>query len=150
MDTHEGHLYYADRQGKSLNEAMGWGDLPMTHRQYLMWCVWYKRDFERPERADHYSMQIACEVRRVLSSKPQEIKMKDFLLTFNHTPPATTQGGNTPTSPRKDAGGSFQATTWQQSQAIWLGWAGLKKNKDGSVTAARERKPKLPQMPQVP
>lgn len=46
---------------------------------------YFKEELNQPSRSDHYLMQIAQEVKRVLSKKPSKIKLKDFTLTFGKT-----------------------------------------------------------------
>jgi len=50
----------------------------MTHREYLTRLAWLNMEWEKPSLSDHYLMQIAQEVRRVLSKKPKNIKLDDF------------------------------------------------------------------------
>lgn len=59
----------------------------MTWRQYLAWQYWFREEFNRPDRADHYRAAIACEVRRVLSQHPERVKPEDFLLRFSFAAP---------------------------------------------------------------
>lgn len=61
---------------------MGWPG-PMTHRQFLTWHAWLAMEWSRPSRSDYYQMQTACEVRRVLSKKPRQVKIKHFHLEFD-------------------------------------------------------------------
>ena len=51
-----------------------------THREYLTWMVWLKEERQTPKLTDYYLMQLAAEVRRVLSKKPNSIKMEHFEL----------------------------------------------------------------------
>lgn len=60
---------------------MGWSG-PVTNRQFNTWTFWLGEQWNLPSRTDNYLMQIACEVRRVLSRRPRSIKMKDFKLEF--------------------------------------------------------------------
>lgn len=53
-----------------------------TERELILWLAYFDALLDRPDRTDSYLMQIACEVRRVLSKKPGEIKLKDFRLRF--------------------------------------------------------------------
>lgn len=53
-----------------------------TRRELRLWLVWLRRQWDRPDRHDWYLMQLACEVRRVLSKKPASIKVQDFKLRF--------------------------------------------------------------------
>jgi hypothetical protein len=60
---------------------MGW-DGPMTYRQFKVWQAWLREEWNTPTRSDYYLMEIACEVRRVLSSKPGNIKVEHFKLEW--------------------------------------------------------------------
>lgn len=54
----------------------------MTHREFLTWEVWLDQEWSHPSRSDHYAMQVACQVARVLSKNPGNIKIQDFHLPF--------------------------------------------------------------------
>lgn len=54
----DGFYTLAHELGQSLNELLGF-DGPLTHRQYLGWNEWLREQWNRPDRADHYRMQIA-------------------------------------------------------------------------------------------
>lgn len=54
----------------------------MTHREFLTWECWLDMEWSRPSRSDYYTMQVATEVRRVLSKNPNAIQIKDFHLPF--------------------------------------------------------------------
>lgn len=84
---------------------MGWRG-PLTHRQALAWRVWIDDEWNRPDRADYYAMQTACEARRVLSKKPAQIKLKHFRLKF---------GGSADQKPASRQ----QAADW--AKAKWVG-----------------------------
>lgn len=43
----------------------------------------FREELDTPNRSDYYLMQIAQEVKRVLSKKPGKVKLKDFLILFN-------------------------------------------------------------------
>ena len=79
----------------------------MTYRQYITWLLWEEEEWNQPSRSDHYLMQIACEVRRVLSGKPNLIQPHIFRLKFR-----------TDNVPSKAQVGS--------SKARWFRWVGLK------------------------
>ena len=53
-----------------------------SHREYLTRLAWLDAQWNKPSRLEYYLMQIAQEVRRVLSKKPKLIKLKDFLINF--------------------------------------------------------------------
>lgn len=61
----------------------------MTHREYLTRLAWLERDMSEPSRTDHYLMQIAQEIRRVLSKRPNAIKMEHFKIQFKREKPMT-------------------------------------------------------------
>jgi hypothetical protein len=69
---------------------MGWRG-PMTHRQFLAWQEWLLEDWNRPDKTDHYLMEVACEVRRVLSGNPRNIRLDHFRLKFGESKPAMTR-----------------------------------------------------------
>jgi hypothetical protein len=54
----------------------------MTHRQFLAWLEWEAMDMNVPGKAEYYQAQIACEVRRVLSSQPNSVRLEQFQLKF--------------------------------------------------------------------
>lgn len=68
----------------------------MTYRQYKTWQAWLDLQWDNPDRHDLYLMQIACEVRRVLSDKPNQIKLDHFHLRFKS--PAPKKRPHTPQS----------------------------------------------------
>lgn len=49
-----------------------------THREANIWEWWFQQEVYLPERNDYYLMQIAQEVKRVLSKKPGDIKLEQF------------------------------------------------------------------------
>lgn len=85
-----------------------------THREYLAWMDWLNEEWERPSRSDNYLMQIAAEVRRVLSKKPNSIKLRDFLLKFKKQKPKEL---------------TLEEAT-KQSKRRWLSWLNIGKDKD--------------------
>lgn len=85
---------------------MGWPG-PVTHRQYLLWQIWLDLQWDRPTLSDYYLMQIAAEVKRVLSKSPNKIKLKDFLLKFGN------QREKVQETPEQAAA---------KSKAAWVGW----------------------------
>ena len=60
---------------------LGWEE-PITHRQYEALSTWLSNEYNIPSRTDHYLMSVACEVRRVLSKNPNNIKPEHFILEF--------------------------------------------------------------------
>ena len=81
-----------------------------THREYLMWMEWLDAQWNRPSRTDNYLMLIAAEVRRVLSKKPNSIKLSHFLLKFS-------KAGAAPKMTKE------QKTAMAKAQ--WFSWLGL-------------------------
>ena len=64
----------------------------MTHRQFAIWQLWLNEQWNRPDLTDMYLMQVACEVRRVLSQKPNDIKLEHFRLKFETGKPKASNG----------------------------------------------------------
>jgi hypothetical protein len=79
----------------------------MTHRQYAAWCRWRGQEWNRPSRTDSYLMQIACEVRRVLSKNPNGVKIKHFELKFG-------------TGEKPQDGGLTKEQATEASKSLWL------------------------------
>jgi hypothetical protein len=80
-----------------------------THRQHLTWLAWLEMEWDRPGRSDHYLMSIACEVRRVLSKKPDRVKLDHFWLKFA----AAADGGTSASLP------ASREQAAQASKARW-------------------------------
>lgn len=85
---------------------MGWSGY-LTRRQFRAWREWTAEDLNEPSKADYYAMQIAAEVRRVLSKKPGGIKLADFKLVFKPKKPK-------PPTPQETE------TAVKLSKAIWM------------------------------
>lgn len=58
-----------------------------THRQYQGWLAWLAQQWNEPDRHDWYAMQIACEVRRVLSQKPGQHQPDQLKIKFEERKP---------------------------------------------------------------
>lgn len=59
----------------------------MTHREYRTWQVWLEKQWNEPDRTDHYLMQIAGYVCHVLSKKTR-INLGNFKIPFEVIEPA--------------------------------------------------------------
>lgn len=53
-----------------------------TYREYQMWMAYFEDEWKEPTLSDYYLMQIAQEVRRVLSKNPNAVKLEDFKIKF--------------------------------------------------------------------
>lgn len=92
-----------------------------TERDLIRWLSWFDMQLERPRREDYYLMQIACEVRRVLSSKPNQIHLDDFQLKFKSSvPPSKPQ----PTAPSDKP--PFSQEELQKKKSVWGAMLGIK------------------------
>jgi hypothetical protein len=91
-----------------------------TYRQYLVWMAWLDDQWNHPSREDTYLMQIACEVRRVLSKNPNQVKVGDFKLEFTSAKPAktNTEGGSKGTQPLS------MEDRVEGSKALWMAAVG--------------------------
>lgn len=87
-----------------------------THREYRTRSAWLDEQWNQPSRSDQYLMQIAMEVRRVLSKKPNVIQLDHFKLKFQSTEAKPT--------PKLSV-----AELTKQSIARWCGFVGLKKER---------------------
>lgn len=76
----------------------------MTHRQAMAYNNWLDAQWNVPTRADYYAMQIACEVRRVMSEKPREVLLGHMKLDFKPT------AASKPMTPEQAAAAS--KSTW--------------------------------------
>ena len=55
----------------------------IPQRQYLLWMLYLREEWNQPTRADYYVMQICVEIRRLFSKNPGSIVMKAFKIVFN-------------------------------------------------------------------
>jgi hypothetical protein len=62
-----------------------------TYRQYLYWQRWLQRQWNEPDRHDHYLMQIAQVVLQAAVKDPSSIKLADQKLAFTFSDPAKKQ-----------------------------------------------------------
>jgi len=76
----------ASHLGMSLDETMR----QTSYTQLLMWTKYLQNEVNVFHREDWYMAQIAAEVRRAFSSKPQDVKTKDFILDFKTGMDSTT------------------------------------------------------------
>lgn len=82
-----------------------------TNREYNLWMAYLESQWNRPNRTDNYLMQIAQEIRRVLSKNPGAIKADGFKLKFEVTE------AEEPIPPQEKA---------DRSRSVWLGSVGVK------------------------
>lgn len=52
----------------------------MTHRQFKAWEAWFELEWNVPNRADYYAMNVAAEVRRSRAKNPGVVKVEDLRL----------------------------------------------------------------------
>ncbi len=56
-----------------------------------MWLEYLKQEWREPNKTDHYLMQIAQEIRRANSKKPNSVKLKNFKIKFGEEKPRSSQ-----------------------------------------------------------
>ena len=56
---------------------------PMTHRQFKVWCAWEDLEWNKPNRSDHYTMQVAYQLAVVNSKNPSAIRFDKFKIKFS-------------------------------------------------------------------
>lgn len=89
-----------------------------TERELRVWLEWLNLQMDEPDRGDWYSMQIACEVRRVITLLCQSRRDPtpvDFKLKFQK-------------GPQIKAESIEQAAQW--AKAKWFGAVGIPPPKD--------------------
>ena len=69
-----------------LHDLLGWPG-PMTHRQFLLWMAWLKKEWNKPSRDNWYSMQAAAEARKGWVAKPNDVQVSDFIIPFGWRTP---------------------------------------------------------------
>jgi hypothetical protein len=82
----------------------------MSNRELLTWLAWLESRWDTPGPREWYLMQVACEVRRVLSKKPEKIQPHHFKLRFRR------DGQAPPADPREAAA---------RSKSRWLAAVGV-------------------------
>jgi len=89
-----------------------------THREYLLWMSYLYEELNTTSKNDLYLMQIAQEVRRVLSKKPSKIVLDDFQIRF----------GKNENSEQKNKLIQDPNKLVQDSKAVWAGLRETHKN----------------------
>lgn len=92
----------------------------MTHRQFLAWCNWMQDEWNRPDRSDHYQMQTALEVRRVLMDDKSSVQLNDMKVEFEHRKKIT-----------KEQQQNEDRKRVETSKSRWRGFLKLPNPKDG-------------------
>ena len=54
-----------------------------TSAEFVMWMAYLEQDQTDHRREDYYMAQVAAEIRRGNSKKPQKIRVDDFLLKYS-------------------------------------------------------------------
>ena len=54
----------------------------ISHREYLTRLAWLDEQWDKPDRTDHYLMQLCMVVRQILSKNPKAIKLEHHELKF--------------------------------------------------------------------
>lgn len=71
---------------------MGWYG-PLTHRQFLVWQVWLRNQWNQPSRSDFYTMQLTA-----MQSAKEDVNPSDFVITFKDVESTTAL----PSQPEED------------------------------------------------
>lgn len=92
----------------------------VSYREYLSWLEWFQLDQNTPSRADHYTMQVAQEIRSMsysFSKNPPKVpNLEKFIIPFVLRNKAITPVKLT-----------VQERT-VRSQALWCGRLGITRN----------------------
>lgn len=62
----------------SLNDCMQ----KVTNREYRLWMLWFDSEWNKPDRTDHYLMQIAAQIVAVNSKETDTVLLSDFKIPF--------------------------------------------------------------------
>lgn len=89
-----------------------------SSRDFVTWKVYLERDVNTFHRNDYYFAQLAQEIRRVLSTKPEDIKLSSFLLKFENK-----KGPVVEKTPEEVEAAKAQRSMW--SKSFWCGLVGL-------------------------
>lgn len=54
----------------------------MTHRQFVAWQAWFSWEWNRPSRADHYTMQLNRDLIWIHAKKPCDLQSDQFRIPF--------------------------------------------------------------------
>jgi hypothetical protein len=121
-----------------------------TGADLYVWEAWLANyELKEYHREDYYAAQIALEVRRVLHNNPNRLKLKDFLLDFTQSEPATVapDPGDEwlddwldeqyipppqPQQSRARRSGAVMADKAAASEAFWLAFCGIDKNTEAA------------------
>lgn len=79
----------------------------ITYRECAKWLTFIVEEEQRPTKNDYYLAQIAAEIRRGLVKKPNEVKVKDFLISFEKEGTVVPKPGS-------------------KSKSIWMAGLGIK------------------------
>ena len=101
----------------SLDECM----TKHTHRQYLAWLAWLDDQWNKPDRRDHYLMQIACEVRRGYVKKASAVKFDQFKIPFKFEKQEVSKPAASSSSGTPDSSLSLRSQASAISKSVWLG-----------------------------
>lgn len=88
-----------------------------THREYRTWTAWLQKQWNEPDRSDYYLMQIAREIRYVLSKKKMPKTLEMFKLPFGWTKKAKAK----PMTEKQKV---------SQAKSRWFGMLGVKREQD--------------------
>jgi hypothetical protein len=82
VTRYSSHLRVAHEKGMLLADYLE----NVTHLEHEMWCVWYNRQWNEPDRGDWYTMALTAEVRQFrygwTFKKPPVVNPKDMRLRF--------------------------------------------------------------------
>lgn len=97
---------------------MGWSG-PLTHKQYITWVAWLDHEWNRPNRSDHYIMELRCDVQRIFAKNPRNVKPDR--LQFITTAPKPTK---VDTDENEEVDGPPKTSMADVAKAVWVSRAG--------------------------
>lgn len=91
-----------------------------THREFRTWMAWLERQWNEPDRADHYRMQIAQEVCRVLAKNKASITLGKFKIPFGWVKKKEKE--------KEKSKSEMLEQKTSQAKSRWMGWLHMRRN----------------------
>lgn len=86
-----------------------------TSTEFLEWCDYIEQDLRQHHREDYYLAQIAAVVQRGYAKYPKQVKLEDYLFSFNEEK-----------GPKKPRTEEEQKRQTAASKARWFAMVGQK------------------------
>lgn len=95
---------------------MGW-EGPMTQRHFEVWEAWLDREWNKPNRSDHYLMRVMHEVKYQGVKEKPSVSLKErygIKFEFSYGPP-----------PVERSQDEVNTEAARMAESVWCGYLGL-------------------------